>query len=115
MLGKFISGILVEVLSDPKIQAYLEKELDKAVEKIKTELLPELIKLLPVFGSSILSAAFDLIPSLENIDVQQAIPEVAKKIIDATPDPDVPILSDIFDLSETIKNVLSSFLLPKDK
>lgn len=96
MLQDFIIKLIIQAAKDEEIRALATE----AVGKFKAELLPDLIALLPTFGSSIIKAAFDNLPNVNLPAVTDLAGDMAKNIVAA--DPDIPGLSNIIDLSEIL-------------
>jgi len=90
--------LLLKTLQDERVKTWIDERFDK----MRKSLMQDVVGLLPTFGTSIIKAAFDKVPSLPNLpNVAEIIPDVAQNIVDA--DPDIPGLSDIIDLSEILK------------
>ena len=100
MLQDFIIKLIITAAKDPEIQ----KLGAEAVDKIKAEILPDLIALFPTFGSGIIKAALDGLPGVKIPEAVELAENVAKNIIDA--DPDIPGLSNVIDLSEILRKWL---------
>jgi len=107
VLQKFILSLLVEASKNEDIRAFVSDLIDQLGDKVKDDLLPELlpklVALLPVFGDALIRQAFELMPGVENIGSGvDVVKGVAEKILES--DPDLGPLSDIFDVSEFIRN-----------
>ncbi|MFV8049962.1 hypothetical protein [Mycobacterium sp. 48b] len=101
VLQDFIIKLIITAAKDPEIQ----KLGAEALDKIKAEILPDLIALFPTFGSGIIKAALDALPNVANLPEAVELAEsVAKNIVDA--DPDIPGLSNVIDLSEILRKWL---------
>lgn len=99
MLQKFAIDLLIAAAKDPEIRQLFKEGKDELL----AELLPKLVALLPVFGDALIRQAFELMPGVENIGAGvDVIKGVAGKILES--DPDLGPLSEVFDVSEFIRN-----------
>lgn len=106
-MQSFILALLVKASQNEKIREFVADQLERLLPK----LVAAVAALMPSFGGSILKTFMDRVPQLPNLeDLPQAVSDVAGNIIDTLPDPDLPIVSGVFDLSETVKDVLRGFL-----
>lgn len=112
MIEKLLLNLLVGATQNPQIRAFvieLVKEAagtiaDKLTPDLVGELLPKLSALLPVFGGGVVTEVLKRL-GVDNLELGQVTQDVAKNILDS--DPDIPILSDILDLSEIMRKFFS--------
>lgn len=106
MIQQFILNLLVEAAKNPEIRAFVADQIARLADKLKTDLLPEIIGTFPTFGASLLKTVFDNLPNVAALPetVAEIATETVKHIADS--DPDIPGLSNIIDLSELAKKWL---------
>lgn len=126
-LEDFGANILVAALKNPEVKKLLDKSIDEIYEKIKvdapeylelfktklmpelmaffkSEVLPSVLAVLPTFGEAIIKSVFDKVPSLPNASqIGDVAGDIAGNILNA--DPDIPVVSEYFDLSEILHNI----------
>mgnify|MGYP007115078076 CR=1 FL=1 len=104
MLTKIVVNILAAAAQDERVRAFVADQIARLVERLKAELLPDLIELLPTFGSGVVKAALDQLPDINLPDASELGKDVARNILDA--DPDLGHLSEIVDVSELLRKWL---------
>jgi hypothetical protein len=102
MLQAFILKLLVEAVKNPEIRKFIADQIDQ----LKDDLLPDIVATFPTFVAAALKVFSDKIPNVEALteDVGELATSTAKTILDS--DPDLPVLSNIIDLSEMAKRWL---------
>ena len=107
MLQNFLINLLVKAAQDERVQQFVADQVARLVDRLKADLLPDLIALLPTFGSSVVKAALDNLPGISDLDVTQLAEGVAKNVTDIIDsDPDLPIISEYIDISEILRKWL---------
>lgn len=109
MLQKFVLNLLIEALKSPEVREFAADVAVKLADQLKDDLLPDLVEkvvaVLPLLGAGLIKDVFDRAPNLPDIaDIDNAARDVARKILDS--DPDLPVLSDIVDISEILRRWL---------
>lgn len=99
MLNKFILNLLVEAAKNPEIRDFVADQVARLADHLKEDLLPEIVSTFPVFAASVAKTALKL-PA----EVADIAKESAENIIKG--DPDFPGISDVFDLTETLRKWL---------
>jgi hypothetical protein len=103
----FLIAMFVKLAQNEQFREFVANQLERLLPKF----VAAVAGLLPSFGGSILKTFMDRVPELPNLDdLPQAVSDVAQSIIDTVPDPDIPGLSNVFDASEMVKDVLRGFL-----
>lgn len=105
MLQKFVLDLLVAASKNPDIREFVFELVDRLKDNLLPDLMKSVVPLLPVFGDSLIKAFVDHMPDIPNIaEGVDIAKDVAEKIVAA--DPDLPFVSDVFDLSEMLKGFL---------
>lgn len=113
-LAKLILAVLVEALEDERVRAFVADQvarladhlLDRLVPDVLERMLPDIVSTFPTFGASVVKSALEKLPnlSIELPAVGELAKETAEKIVND--DPDIPFISNVFDLTETLKKFL---------
>ena len=106
MLQGFLLKLLVEASKNPEIRDFVSDQVIRLAKALKDDLLPDVVGTFPAFGASLLKTAFEKLPNVADIpgEAMDLAADSVKKIVDN--DPDIPGLSDLFDLSEWAKRLV---------
>lgn len=109
MFEKFVVNVLAEASKNPEIRDFASRLVSQAIQELKQELTPDLLEslipLIPKFIDAGLKQVFELLPGIPDIG---GTVDIAKGVVEKVlaTDPDVPILSGLFDVSEFLRGLL---------
>lgn len=99
MLEKFVLSVLVAASKNPDVRDFVADQVERLVDKLKADLLPDIVGTFPGFGAGLLKAVFEKLPNVADLpgDVADLAGEAVQQLLNS--DPDIPGLSSIIDLS----------------
>ncbi|WPH57658.1 hypothetical protein [Mycobacterium phage WXIN] len=95
MFETFVLNLLKEAAKDEDVQKFVADQAARLADHLKKNLLPDILSTFPAFGAALLKTVLESPESVVDI-AKEAVGKVTKD------DPDFPIVSDIFDLSEAV-------------
>lgn len=106
MLQNFVLGLLVKAAEDEKVREFVADQIARLADKLKADLLPDIVSTFPAFTAAVVKTVFEKLPDIAAIpeDVAKIAADSVQHILESAPD--IPGLSNIIDLTELARKWL---------